>query len=438
MIGKSALFAALAAVVLITVSHAKPPEPSPFSVSPKSGPSAIGPLSFDAGYPDTATAELLFDQMHFQRAVQTYIWGTAYVNAMGLLKGFGEHGVTPENRHMLVFPYRAGPQHIGMTWNETTPYFFFIMDLGKDGPIVVDFPGGEILAHFVDFKMRGIGEVGAVGPDGGKGGKYLLLPPNHDGDVPDGYYVYRSRSNLVFMYGRALREGIEGDDVLTTLETIVFYPLADAKNPPARATQVSIKEEKFDSDWPKDIGFWDYLFEVMNRDVVEAIDKPFHDWMMPLGYTHGEPFEPNEKQKEILAKAARVGAAMMVNLAYNNAERNPTARWWDDREWETIVSVTTADMETDTTLELTDRASNWYQITMNAAYLYGRTEPLIGEGTNYVSGFRDGDGDYLDGGRNYKLTVPANVPARRFWASTVYSNASRSFVQTDQRIATRD
>jgi hypothetical protein len=31
--------------------------------------------------------------------------------------------------------------------------------------------------------------MGLTGPDRGKGGKYLVLPPGYEGDVPDGYYI---------------------------------------------------------------------------------------------------------------------------------------------------------------------------------------------------------------------------------------------------------
>jgi hypothetical protein len=31
--------------------------------------------------------------------------------------------------------------------------------------------------------------MGVPGPDAGKGGKHLLLPPGWEGEVPDGYYV---------------------------------------------------------------------------------------------------------------------------------------------------------------------------------------------------------------------------------------------------------
>ena len=41
------------------------------------------------------------------------------------------------------------------------------------------------------------------GPDGGKGGKFLLLPPGYAGTVPDGHYVYRSGTNNVFIFLRS-------------------------------------------------------------------------------------------------------------------------------------------------------------------------------------------------------------------------------------------
>jgi hypothetical protein len=46
------------------------------------------------------------------------------------------------------------------------------------------------------------GNVGFFGPDAGKGGTFLLLPPGYDGDVPKGYFVYRSGTNNVFIFLR--------------------------------------------------------------------------------------------------------------------------------------------------------------------------------------------------------------------------------------------
>jgi hypothetical protein len=55
-------------------------------------------------------------------------------------------------------------------------------------------PGPTINGHAFQ------GDVGLPGPDAGKGGKFLILPPGYDKPVPDGYFVYRSGTNNVFVF----------------------------------------------------------------------------------------------------------------------------------------------------------------------------------------------------------------------------------------------
>jgi hypothetical protein len=55
-----------------------------------------------------------------------------------------------------------------------------------------------------------------------------------------------------------------------------------------------------------------------------------------------------------------------------------------------------------------------------------------GAGSLYWLGVRDGNGDYLDGAKTYRLRVPQPVPAKLFWSVTVYDTQTRSEIQTDQ------
>ena len=55
-----------------------------------------------------------------------------------------------------------------------------------------------------------------------------------------------------------------------------------------------------------------------------------------------------------------------------------------------------------------------------------------GSGSLYWLGLRDVAGNYFDGGKTYKLTVPQPVPGKLFWSVTVYDAETRSQVQTDQ------
>jgi hypothetical protein len=59
-------------------------------------------------------------------------------------------------------------------------------------------------------------------------------------------------------------------------------------------------------------------------------------------------------------------------------------------------------------------------------------KPPVGAGSQYVIGLRDSEGRPLDGNKTYRIHVPPNVPARRFWDITLYDNQTRSLVQTDQ------
>jgi hypothetical protein len=64
-----------------------------------------------------------------------------------------------------------------LTANATTPYILGLPDLSKTGPLVVDYPAGATAGGILDFWQRPITDMGQTGPDGGQGGKYLIVGP---------------------------------------------------------------------------------------------------------------------------------------------------------------------------------------------------------------------------------------------------------------------
>jgi hypothetical protein len=54
-------------------------------------------------------------------------------------------------------------------------------------------------------------------------------------------------------------------------------------------------------------------------------------------------------------------------------------------------------------------------------------------GSQYLIGFVDSGGNPFDGGKTYKVTLPPNIPAARFWSLTAYDNQTRSMLDTPQR-----
>ena len=84
----------------------------------------------------------------------------------------------------------------------------------------------------------------------------------------------------------------------------------------------------------------------------------------------------------------------------------------------------------------TQETETYSQVDERLHYTYGAiyTSPGIGvmkagPGSQYVQAFKDKDGNRLDGGKSYRLHVPANVPAAAFWSLTIYDSATRSMIQ---------
>ena len=57
---------------------------------------------------------------------------------------------------------------------------------------------------------------------------------------------------------------------------------------------------------------------------------------------------------------------------------------------------------------------------------------MIGAGSQYAIAGTDVEGNYLDGGKTYKLTIDANPPAKNFWSIVAYDPQTRSQLQTNQ------
>jgi len=58
---------------------------------------------------------------------------------------------------------------------------------------------------------------------------------------------------------------------------------------------------------------------------------------------------------------------------------------------------------------------------------------MVGQGSQYAAAFVDAKGNPLNGGMNYKLHLPPNIPIKNFWSVIVYDNQTRSMIQTDQQ-----
>ncbi len=380
------------------------------------------------GYPTKETAEAAFDEFDYTAAVQFYIWAYAYLNNMGMEKGFAKMG--GDERSFYIFSKRIQPQHILMTANSEVIYNWTrFIDLSK-GPVVFEIPPRS-RGHFYDMGMRAYVDIGDVGPDKGKGGKYLIVTSDFEGDIPEGYFEVRSKYSNRITLGFRTFPGTEGS-VKAAVELgkqAKWYYLSEADNPPTNS-RVLIGDRPFSQEWPRDEEAFAWLAEVFNMDKVPASGLAHMGNMRRLGLEKGKRFAPDERAKAILKRAAKTAEAMVLSMAFRNRQDGLI---YDNRQYENYVFNRSSVFYQDNYEEVEERAGGWHQLVGNFATY---TPALPGTGQFGMSNYRDKDGNALIGSHTYRLRVPAKVPVKQFWQIPVYEVVTRSMIDTDQKRST--
>jgi hypothetical protein len=384
---------------------------------------------FPAGFPAPEEARTARADADFQRAVTAYRFWYPTVSCEALFQGIRARGFE-DGKSMQILS--AQPHHQGFTLNSDTPYGGGVIDL-KLGPFVVELPPGPFVALADDHHQRWIMDMGLPGPDGGRGGKHLILPPDYQGSVPKGYFVGRSSTYKVLLALRSLPLRADIRTALDRLRAVRIYPLSSAPEP--RLVQfrdmTGTKMESTMLGWEDDMKYWYKLHEVVDAEPVAREFRPMYGLLAALGIEKRKPFEPDERMQEILKRAARVGREQMLLSAFDSCR--PDRLVWQDRKWEWVGLVfDNADFETEVGLDLEARDRWFVQAIVASPVMFRRK---VGQGSLYWLGHRDATGKFLDGGRTYKLTVPQPVPAVLFWSVTAYDASTRSQIQADQNKA---
>ncbi|MBN2292592.1 MAG: DUF1254 domain-containing protein [Pirellulales bacterium] len=382
----------------------------------------LGTLKFFDGFPDDASVEKIYDNLDFQRAVQAYLLALAPVNMAGLREGLLTVG--PANTTIPTFEANMNARSVFLTANATTPYTWVWINL-HDGPLVAEVPP-MTLGMIDDFWFRYVTDIGVVGPDKGKGGKYLLLPPGYKGDVPQGYLVVKVPTFESILVWRNMP--VKGD-IKPAIESLHkntrIYPLSQAANPSAN-TFVNVSDRDFCTVAPADYRFWELLNDVVQNEPAESCDPVTMGFFASIGIEKGKPFAPDERMKKILREAAAVGDATARAITYRS--RIPEAFYYPNSTWRQWLGG--YKFESQPGVRYLDAAAFFY------FYATGVTPAMeakmVGQGSQYAVGIVDSKGKGLDGGKNYRLHVEPNMPVKDFWSAIVYDNQTRSMLQTDQ------
>ena len=392
--------------------------------TPDSVETRLGTLRFFDGLPDEETVQKVFDNLDFQRGVQAFLTGLAAASAHAMRTGIRAFG--PDNQTVLIAESLVDARSLFLTGNTETVYDVLWLDT-KDGPLVVDVPP-RVLGIITDFWYRYVTDVGNVGPDQGKGGKYLLLPPDHKGEVPDGYHVLHSRTYGNWMFFRGF---IENGNLRTAVETAKagfrVYRLDQAASPPAM-NFVNISGAVLNTIHANDVSFFQEVAAVVQEEPLEAVDPETRGLLASIGIQKGKPFDPDARMQQILTEAAAVGNATARALVFHTRERKayyyPNGawkRWWIDDNFEFSPGGV---------LNLDGRIQYFYVGTGSSPVF---SLKMIGKSSQYAWATQDAHGEYLDGGRSYRLHLPAGIPAANFWSILVYDSQTRSMLQTDQQ-----
>ena len=414
-----------AASAQTTPSKMKMTTPIPSSITtPDSVETRLGTLKFTDGFPDDATVQKVYDNLDFQRGVQTFLSGMPGTSLVGMRTGFAKLGAL--NNNVLLFENRLDSKSLFLTGNTDSVYFSTWIDL-KDGPMVLETPP-KVLAFLDDSWFQYVTDIGNAGRDKGQGGKYLVLPPGYTGPVPDGYLVAKSRTYNLWLMGRGFK--VNGDltpAVDGIKKNLRIYPLSQAANPPVTKF-INASGVELNTVHSNDFSYFEELNEVVQEEPSEALDPERLGLFASIGIEKGKPFAPDARMKKILTDSAAVGNATARALLFRT--RMKDAYYFPNSAWLTTFSGGYEFLLQPGVRNLDARTMFFYYAT---GITPAMAMKMVGVGSQYAAAFVDSTGKPLDGSETYKIHLPPNIPAKDFWSFVVYDNQTRSMLQTDEQ-----
>ncbi|WP_236620953.1 DUF1254 domain-containing protein [Rhodopirellula sallentina] len=412
-------------------------------MTPSEVDTSIGKLSFFDGMPDEPTVDKLYDNLTVMRGVETFLNGIPATSIEGLREGHVELGIERSNE-VLLFDHLADSNPLFLTANTDTVYCSTFLHLDQDGPTVVEIPAKCGPGTVNDAYFRFVIDMGVPGPDGGKGGKYLILPPGYEGDWDgpiggketeiDGekYFVVESPSyvNWVILRG-FLVDGKTDFSAAMFRNGFNVYPFAKRNNPPEMRF-VSGSTKSFNTIHANNFEFYGELNRVVDREPVGLLDPEMRGLFASIGIVKGKPFNPDERMKRLLVDAVAIGNATARALVFRPRMDGVSIYPDSDSQWMTAFVGGDYRWLRDKGVggrNLDARTMFFYQATVNTPAMVLK---MVGKGSQYAYAVADKDGKYLDGSKTYKLMIPANVPVKDFWSVVIYDPQTRSELQTGQ------
>jgi len=432
----------------------------PELVTPDKVETSLGTLEFKDGAPSKTTIETIYDQIDFTHAYETFVNTLSGVSIHAAHKGLMDAGL--KDNEVLVFSKLMDAKSLFLTANADTVYAMGVLDLTK-GPMVLETPP-KFLGVVDDYWFRWVTDIGLPGADRGEGGKYLIVPPDYDGTLPEGgFAVAHARTTRVLWFGRAFLENKSdpkpaADSIRKFLKVYPYEaggvgtPLAEFLAGKAQLGRVTPRPETVFHEGsgkvmntvpPSDWIFYEMLDEIIQQEPAGTLDPELMGPIAAIGIVKGKKFAPDARMKKILTEALAVAnAASRTVFMY---PRDPSWFYYADSAWFNYLFETGYEFETPiprVTREGVKLFPPTGYRTLNArtSFFYGITGitpamamRLTNIGSQYLVTMLDANKDFFDGGKTYKVTLPKGIPEANFWSLTVYDNMTRSMLDTPQR-----
>ncbi len=370
------------------------------------------------------TAQELRDRSVERRAVEAVIWGMPAVNADLMLQEMLSKTKAKVNE-VVYWSRPVNWQNQTLTPNPDSIYLMSFWNV-KDGPLVIDVPpaeGGSFAGNIVNAWQMPLEDAGPEGADKGKGGKYVILPPGYTGVTPPGYIVLKSDTFSGFALLRSNLKSHADADIEKSVaygKRLKIYPLKQAANPPpTRFTDAF--GTMFDATIRYDASFFVNLDRVVQTEPWLDRDRAMIDQLKTIGIEKGKPYTPEPSEKKILDTAAEEAHALL-SARYDEGfpALNEGIRWFPAAMAEMVKAAQGGYAD-----------PNSYPVDVRGVtYTLGFTGiKRIGTAQFYLMANKDKDGNAFDGGKTYRLVVPADAPVKQYWSVTAYDRETHALIR---------
>ncbi|HVT89164.1 MAG TPA: DUF1254 domain-containing protein [Tepidisphaeraceae bacterium] len=357
------------------------------------------------------------------RAVEAVIWGIPAVNFERMLQAAIDNGAKANQIVYWSRPVNWKDQTL--TPNPDTIYFNPFYDT-TNGPMVLELPPADadhVIIGSIDVAWQNaLADVGPTGLDQGKGGKYLIAPPDYKDKAPDGYFVLPSETYRGFVILRSNFKSRSDADIRSAVahgKRVKFYPLGGS---PDSTVLVDVYDKSYDSTIPYDASFFDLLDRFVQAEPWLMRDRAMIDLLKTIGIEKGKPFKSDAKGRAILDKAAQEGHGVIA-AKYEKGFATP---FFEGSRWALPVPPEAIQGLSSGFTDPNEYAIDGRAVMYHMAYFSMRH---VGAGQFYLLNVSDSAGKSLEGVKSYRLRVPANAPLEQYWSVTAYDRETHALIR---------